>query len=570
MSREFATRPFRSSIRTLVASLGAVLLTGSALSAQESPLPFLPAGADVVIRLREPDRAIEEVAELVDKVQGGMGALVRAQADSLGQLISNPALTGVDRSRPWYVTGYFFQGKTEPVAVFAIPAVNAADLVGALGGDVKSEVHDRWVIYTPAGEFPKAEGDRKLAADWSPQLAAALDGGDLTMYLNVRHLSGLYAGELDALHQQAREGLNALRYLMPQQDQPMNLQQIVEIYGGVADGLLQAVKDAQHLVLSINLDEGSVAVDKTVTFQPESEAAKRIAANPGSRFSLLGKLPANLDLYFGGTGFLEWAISLNMDLTTDLVTDPAQKEQLKSTMQQMREMKFGELAAGVKFQPGDAGLFNSYGLMQVTPAEKFRDLNRTSQQQLSVLEFNGIKQTTEVQLDAETVGTYQVDVARARTEITRNSPETELQQKMQRLMFGAELQSRSAWFGDINANTLNGGAESMRALLRSFEDSKPRTGPEYPQPVINQGNLLVQVDLVRVVAFTLMAASREEVLPLRISEQSIDGLNLQRSYIAVAVGSEGNTLKSQLRVPVQQIQGFTRLGALFAALSQSL
>ncbi|MCP4175732.1 MAG: hypothetical protein GY758_33720 [Fuerstiella sp.] len=74
------------------------LLTVCQVMAQDSgAYGLIPGDAAVVVRLQAPDQTIEDLAEFVDKVQPGAGAVVRVQAASIGMAISNRTLAGVDR-----------------------------------------------------------------------------------------------------------------------------------------------------------------------------------------------------------------------------------------------------------------------------------------------------------------------------------------------------------------------------------------------------------------------------------------------------------------------------------------
>ena len=179
-----------------------LLLAATRADAQPRPLALFPSDADVVIRLKSPDATIEKLAELGEAIQPGTGSMIRDNAIFLGQGISNPSLTGVDQSRDWYIVA-FTQVDAPPKVVFAIPGIDTDDMVAALGDDMTTAVHDDWVLYTNESELPEVpEAGEGLMTVLSDAARTTIDSSELSVVLNVAHLTETYGEQLEAFENQ--------------------------------------------------------------------------------------------------------------------------------------------------------------------------------------------------------------------------------------------------------------------------------------------------------------------------------------------------------------------------------
>lgn len=542
-----------------------ICLAGASwVQAQDDPLQFFSKDVDVLIRLKEPDQTMEKVVGLVNRVQPGAGDQIRNQQNELlGKLISNPTLTGVDQSRDWYA-GVYFQGMAPPQVVFAIPAVKPEDLVSAVQDGMKSQVHDRWVLYTDADEIPVADRAASAATRLGETGIASFSSGDLNIYVNVAHVTMVYAEQIELAQDKVLEGLNQLRFLPAQGG--INMQAVVELYGTMAEGFFQALEDGQTSMASVSLTDTDIVFHKQVTFADESASSRFLAQNPPDAMPLLTKLPSGAMVYYGFSGAVKEMTRMGLKMTTSMISDKAALEKIEQHEHDLDAVTFGPVVAAVNVVDDPAGVLRASSVFAAEPIDKVREFTRALVQATSNIHNETFSQTSTLQTDAETYGEFKADIVTTKQEFKEEVDPSGLQQKMQQFMFGADgLQARTIYMKGQYATTLGGGEKSMQALLQGLESSNSNSIAKYREAAMKEANLLVFLDLSGFVGNILRAASRIENFPLPINGQMIDALNLKSSYISMAGGSEPNIIKTEIRLPVDQIIGMTKLGVLIGS-----
>lgn len=532
-------------------------------SAQESPVQYFSQEVDILMRLREPDQTLEKLAALANTIQPGAGDAVKGQTAALGQAISNPTLTGVDQSRDWYV-GVYGQQDGAPIMVFAIPAIKAEDMISALGPDVKTQVHDRWVLYTDGEEIPKSERATSLVSILSAPAQANLNTGDFSLVVNAAHLVDLYAEQLDLAQDKVLELLNSLRFL-PQQS-GINMQAVVDVYGTLAEGLFQAVEDAKTYSLSFSLSETGLALDQLVEFDQDSASSEFLAHQTTSNMALIEKLPAGAPLYYGFSGMSKELTRFGLKMSLSMLEDNSEAKQLDQLMSQLDGVEFGSIVASLNIADTATGMLVASGIAEVNPAEKFKEFSRSMLAALGQMKTPGFKQDTEIQKDAETYDAHKGDVVTVKQEFSEELDPTGMQARIQQMMFGEQgMQSRLVYLNDKYASTLGGGQAAMAALLSDLNSSKSNGLKKPRADLMEKVNLLVFLDLPGLVARGLKAASHVEGIPLQINAEMIDSLNLPASFISYAAAAEPNQIRIQTRVPAEQLVGMAKLVMLIAS-----
>lgn len=548
-----------------VVALAAVVWS-SCVSAQESPVQYFSQEVDILMRLREPDQTLEKVAALVNKIQPGAGDAIRAQATALGQAISNPTLTGVDQSRDWYV-GVYAQQDDDPIMVFAIPAIKAEDMISALGPDVKTQVHERWVLYTDGEEIPKSERATSVVSILSPNALANLNNGDFSLVVNAAHLAEVYEEQLGLAQDKVLELLNSLRFL-PQQT-GINMQAVVDMYGTLAEAMFQAVDDAKTYSLSLSLSETGLAVDQLVEFDENSASSEFLARQSTSTMALMEKLPAGAPLYYGFSGLSKELTRFGLKMSLSMLEDDSETKQLDQLMSQLDGVEFGSIVASLNIADAASGMLLGSGIAEVKPVEKFREFSRSMLAALGQMKTPGFKQETDIQKDAETYDAHKGDVVTVKQEFSEELDPTGMQTRLQQIMFGEHgMQSRFVYLDDKYASTVGGGQQAMAALLSDLSSSRSNGLKKQRAELMENVNLLVFLDLPGLIAKGLKAASHVEGLPLQISAEMIDSLNLPASFISYAAAAESNQVRIQTRVPVEQMVGVAKLAMLIASSGQ--
>lgn len=551
--------------------LGLSLLFGSTSSAQDSALELFSSDVDVVVRLAEPDQTIENIVALVNGAQPGFGEIARgAITPNLGQAISNPSMTGVDQSRDWYV-GAYSNGKSEPLVVFAIPAVDADDFVAALGDGFKSSVHGKYVLYTDKGELPEVPASSKsMAKSMSESAQETLELGAVSIHVNSKHLVGVYGDELDTAYDQALEGLNQLRFAMPQ-DAGVNLGPIIEMYGAMAEKLFQGVKDSRSLTVAVSLGAEGVRIEEYIEFGNGSKSSRKLAELPTSDMADFARLPEGAFTYYGMSGGMADMIKWSMDLTAGMAENEETREKLDKAFVTLDEVTFGSMVGTMTISDAENGMIQATSIARIDPVDKFKDYMRSSIQLMNGIELPGLTQTSTIDEEAETYGDHKADIVTVKQEYDDNFPQAEMQKKFQEMMFGsAGIQSRVIYMDDLYLTVMGGGPAATKKAVEGLESSS-NDGINEPRKVLmDKVNFIVLIDLPSGVAAGLKVASQLDEFPIPLDSQMIDNLNLAPSYIGFGIAAEENALRCRTDVPIKQIQGIAKLAMLFAGMRNQL
>ena len=110
-----------------------------------------------MIHLQRSEVTIQELADIVDEVQPGVGGFVESQSSSLGMVISNPELTGVDMFQDWYAT-VFAVGGSETEELLPVPATDASAMRDAIGAEYKFLEHDGCLVCAKTGKLIEQVG----------------------------------------------------------------------------------------------------------------------------------------------------------------------------------------------------------------------------------------------------------------------------------------------------------------------------------------------------------------------------------------------------------------------------
>lgn len=545
-----------------------LVCSGVSASAQENPLQYYTADVDLIIRLREPDQTAVKVIQLVNQVQPGAGDLLEAQKSAaLGAMISNPSLTGVDQSRDWYAGVYFREEGQAPVVVFAIPALRTEDLVGALGGRMKTRVEGKIVLYTDGDEIPSASSENSAARKLDETAAKALATGDLCVYVNVDHLSNVYAEQLDLLQDKTLEALNQLRFT--QQQSGVDMSSVVEMYGTLAEGCFQAIEDSQNSVVSITLSDADVFIRSTIAFAADTASSQFLTKNPPGEMSQLSKLPANLPYYYGMNFETSDLTKWGLKMTAGMINDPSKADVLKEATKKLDSVKFGALMGAFDIADSTSGAFRSVGVMFAEPIDEVKALLRDLTASMSSVTTDLYTQTATIQVDAETYGDEKADVVTITHELKDEADPLGMQKIVQSVMFGESgMETRTLYRKDSYLQSLGGGEKGMRDLLKAIDGNRTNNLVKAREGLMPQANLYQFVDLAGLMAKGLRVASQVEGFPLPLNKPMIDSLGLQPSYIGMAAGSEANRVNLELRIPVSQIVGVAKLGVMIGTAAQ--
>ncbi|WP_437191671.1 hypothetical protein [Planctomicrobium sp. SH527] len=538
------------------------LWTDVDVTAQENPLAYFRKDVGVVIRLREPDQTFEKVAKVVEKVQPGVGAVVHEQQDAvLGQLISNPGMAGVDSSRDWYVAVYAEKG-ADPKIVFAIPAIRAEEMVAVLAGSMQTQVQRNWVLYTNDETLPVVVEGETFASLLTDENQNKLPSGDLAVYVNVKHLSTVYAEQVELMQEKVLESLGTLRFMEPEGG--VDFEAIAQLYGTLAEAFFKGVKDAESVSLSIALSDTEIALDQFVEFTPDSGAAKFLADNQQDSLENLARLPSNWPLYYGVSGQMKTLMQYGVSASQAMLKLGDEKRiAAQELSKDIESLNFGGVVTAFDVVDSSAEIMRGVTLTTVTPVEKMQEFTRKSQEKIGSFSTDAVKQVTTIQTDAEEYGNRKGDIFTVKQVYANADEAGKVSSKVQDLMFGPDgMVSRSVYLDNQVVSTIGGGRQLMNGMLSSIENQKSNKIEKYRTGLMPKANFVMLMDVAGLAGRALKVSSKFEESPLMINPAAIDNLNLRSSYLGFAVGSEGSTLKAQTRLPIDQITGLTKLGVL--------
>lgn len=541
----------------LVTGLLLAVLGGTS-QAEENPLKYFPLNTAVVIKLKEPDKTLEKAAELVDAVQPGMGQRVNPLGDQLGQLISNPGMIGVDQSKNWYVAVVLSEAG-RPIPVFAIPATDTAAFVDAIKDDMNSVVHDNWVLYAekPA-EVPAVDG-ANITSLLSGPTAELFDKTDVGLFINAGHLTETYAAEVEQMKDQVNDTLNRLQANPPP---GVDIGKFMPMYTEFVRYFFRAIDDASHLTITASFGSDGVQFEDYLVAKNGSKCDQWFSSHPAQPIPVLEKLPKGQQLYYGSSGvtsgFMRWALSI----TSGFLSEEESGGDVKKAMEALNDVDLQTIAGAMRMG-GEAPFITAVGVMEGKLGEPFQSAMRAFQTASAELTINGIRQTTELQADAESIGDQKVDVVTVKREVTDESLDPlGIQKAMNDRMFGPEGMQTRTVFGPERAVTATGTQRDMEKLLSGLDNSNVNDFAKQTATLPQPANVIGLIDLPSFYGEMFKLLGSTEGMPFQIDPSSIDNLNLQQSYMGMAFVTEPHAARFRLEIPVAQIQGCIKVGTV--------
>ncbi|RPI78900.1 MAG: hypothetical protein EHM42_13100, partial [Planctomycetaceae bacterium] len=369
--------------RLLAASVAVALLVACQVSAEaqsavnpQSALNAISSDAAIVLRLKNPKAATEKVAGLVDAAKSGMGEQVRGQGSAIGLLISNPTLAGVDMEQDWYAAVYVPEGANKPSAggtgepevVFIIPSTDLAAMKGAMDSDVTFVEHGKYGVYTGedlAGDKTaarlKGEG-ASIAGLIDKDSTALFDGGDISIFINVKHLAQVYADEIEQGLQQARAQLANMPGEAPAGSPGINPKQIAEIGGQLLNSLESGLKDALSCTIAASISNEGVAFDDVVHFSPDSPATRFIARHMPSSMATLARLPSGAAGYFGVSVNMPELMNMSLEFTKAALGDGG--KEFAAGLKELNGLKYGSTVTSFALGNMTEGVFRTVSVAE--------------------------------------------------------------------------------------------------------------------------------------------------------------------------------------------------------------
>lgn len=572
--------------RFLPPALSLILLLASLpVQAAETALDAVSTDASVVIRFKKPKATIDKVAELADLVVPGLGEQVRTHSASLGEAISNPTLAGVDMEADWFVAVYTDDdvnndGKKDddadddPTLVFIVPATDLKAMKAALGDSFKFMEHGKFGVYssdeaTAKWTAARLKGEGKsISTLIDKDSNAVFDGGDVSVFINVKQLATDYKEEIEKFQEDAKQQLENLPANTPGAPAGMNPQQLTEVIGQLMKSLASALADTQSCTIGALVSKEGLAFEDLVKVKAGSSTDKLLAKSAPGTLSTMSSLPAGYLAYLGFTWDMSDIAQLNQWLmgVGSAALKPETAKELEGALAEAAKLKVKSLASAYGLGDIDEGAIRSVSITEVDNTAKMRELALKIIKAMQSIETQGVKQTYDVKKDAEKYGKISADVTTVKTEMVdqENPFIAQIMERMMTAMFGPDgMTTRSVYLKDKVIQTLGGGQQAMKDSLAAV-DQKPSESSKSPfmQSRAKLGaktNLVVLLDMTNAIAKIVDLVVQSQAVPIPLDPEQVKNLQQKPSFFGISAGTEPQGLRVKTLVPVEQMQGIARI-----------
>ncbi|MDB5335210.1 MAG: hypothetical protein JWN70_829 [Planctomycetaceae bacterium] len=540
-----------------------------AVAQTASPLKAIPSDVAVVVRVKGFQGTLNKIASLADAVQPGTGQTVKFGGAAVGAVLKNPTMEGVDLAGDFYLAVFVEKGEA-PGMVFIVPAKDMAAMEEALGDDVTFVKGDKHGIYSDDEELATSIKDQlkskekdSLADEIDEKSLAALNRGDISVFVNVPALLEAYKDEL----QMAHGLLGNLKDQVPETETPgINTAALLEKVQGIATTLLKAVEDHEGITLAIAFTDKDVVIEEYFALDDESDTGKALKASTGTDTPLINSLPADAIGYFAVQGDLSKLMACAMDFAEAIITDEEASKAIKSAATELKGIKFGGVAGAVNLAGGDeGGSLRILSLIAVDKPEKLRALTKKYSEAIKELEANGTKTEVTYKADAEKVGKTSIDLVTAKITISDDAPQAEHQRALMKAFYGEDgMESRTAYLADKIVQTVGGGAKAMEDALKAVTASSRTPSASLSAVKAKLGtkpNFVGLIDVASLVVKGLGMAKEiaGDDLPFPI-EKLTKGLSLKPSYLGFGIEIQDAAVSIKTVIPADQIKSLVQMG----------
>ncbi|MDB5348002.1 MAG: hypothetical protein JWP89_6379 [Schlesneria sp.] len=557
-------------MKTLWVVFSTVALTcvGISHSHGAQAVDAVPDTAAVVLRWKAPETSVGKLADFVDAVQPGFGATVKQGVPAIGQAIGNPGLKGVDLSQDIWVV-MFAEPQAAPTIVFLMTAKDVDDVKDALGSAFEVHSDGKLVAYSQNDDALE-EIRQRLGGEGKSLLTIIdanskklFDSSDVALLVNVKQLVEDFSDELDQAEPQLDALIDQFTNALPEAQRPQ-LEAAFEMYRTLGKALLAGVRDTNSFVLGASFTKTAIRLEDRVQLTDGSASSKVLARQTTGDLALMGKLPADKAAYIGFKGdlsnMIEWSIQMTKGMLTDATDE--QKAELDAAMKGLAKFKYEEMAMYLDLTPKAPG-FHGGAVSVVNSTKGLKELSHKLLKSMSELHTPTFTQKTSLEPNAEKIGGVDVDRVTIKQEFDDSNPGVEIQQKVMAALFGDDgMQQLVMYQPTRTLQTTGGGKAEMQALQTAVDSTK--TGDSAAATARKRfpakANIIVLFDIARMVQNGAQLAGEQDV---PVNTEALSGLKLEPSFIGFSIGTEANSLQSQLEVPVLQVQNIAKLIGIF-------
>lgn len=534
------------------------------------PADAVPSTACVVVRLKALDATLEKLADFVDEVQPGVGAIVRGGKEQLGQGFGNPGLKGIDATQDIYVI-VFAEPQVPPTVVFVMTAKDVEDVKDALESEYEFHHVGNLVAYSAdedALDAVRSRMDGEGKPIWSKIDAATkklFDASDASVLVNIKQLAEDFSDELDQAEPRLNAALDQLEQILPPEQQ-QTIGPALDIYRKLGAALISGVRDSESLAMGLSVSSTEIRYDDRLQVTDGTAFAKFLAGQPGGDLAILNRLPAGKSVYSGLkldlSPLIEWSIGLTKGMMKDASED--QLKRIETAMKKMVGVKFDEISMYFDLS-GNTSILRAGSVSVMPPAavNQLRDASREMMKGMSDLKIKtpAFTQTTKLEIAAEKLGNADVDKLTTRQEFSEDADPTGAQKAIMEVMFGPEgFQQRVLYQQNRVVQSMGGGKETLQDLVKALDQTPAKDSPvaAVRKRFDEKTNVLVLADISRLMIGVLkVVANQNPSLP--IDADGLAELKLDPAYLGYSLTFEPNAAKSRVLVPVTAIQNIMQV-----------
>lgn len=505
------------------------------LGAAETPLPAIPAGVELVVRVSclrvTADKVVNVMnelrpkSEITDEDEMSPLWLVDWVLNASGVEDEDSVVNRPDVDQDWWFYCWNAFGPDASI-VMLIPTSNPDGLQASevrrreKNRETSSDsiVYKQWVV---KGASPAIEAVRQCLAGTKPSVLTRFDNasleifgqGDLGVFVDT-HAIVTAAAELKKDPSETVLELASIPFELAFELfsdfvggidlQTGNENAIMSGYLRAAVAVAQVLGDSEQFVASVNIDEESIQVEHYLTVKPESSTALFFGANPGGEMKALSGLPASSAIYLGLHGdwnskfFSAKSLQEIADAESDSPASTADEKQ--SLVERERQLNYGTISIAYPMHPFDQGLLRSVTIKEVNFPELARDLAADQLNESTILLASNTTGLPQPVRTTEKYGSLEADVVTLPTSLPDDGP-ADVTLNLSSLLYGADrLSTRTVYLKDRIVQSVGGSkvraAAAFRRVLESADQS-PTPDHEFAKlrdKLHDEPNMLLMVD----------------------------------------------------------------------------
>lgn len=534
-----------------------------------APADAVPSTACVVMRLKAPNATLDKLADFVDDVQTGVGAVVRGAKDQLGQGFGNPGLKGVDPTQDIFVI-VFAEPQVPPTVVFVMTAKDVDDVKDALQSQFEIHSSGKVIAYSTDEDAleqvrKRMEGEGKPLWSKVDQASKKLfDSADVAVLVNIKQLAEDFSDELEQAEPQLNAFIDRIQQIIPE-EQKAQMTAAFDMYRVLGAALIAGVRDSNSLVMGLSVSGTDIRYDDRLQVNEGTATAKALASHPAGELNLFDRLPGGKGIYAGMkldlSGMIEWSMNMTRQMMSKELT-PEQAKRMETAIKKLTAEKLDEMSLYMDIV-GDTQVLRAGGVTAVRSPETMREVSRELMTAISdtKIQTPQFTQTSKLEMNAEKIGTANVDVITTSYEFNDAADPTGLQRKIMKVILGeAGMQQRILYQSNRVVQSSGGGKAELEEMVKALDTVPSKSSPiaVARRQFDEKTNVLALVDISRLTTGVLNAiAANNKDAPINI--QAISGLKLEPSYLGYSLTLEPNGAKSRLIVPVKLIRNINEI-----------